>query len=106
MADMAIQVENLGKEGRIGGRQRDYQTIRERVQDMALALFRRAGRPLRGAAHDGSDMDETIRALKDVSLEVRQGEVVGITGRNRAGKTTAWIVSTSSRPARLAGQEG
>jgi len=39
---MAIQVENLGKECRIGGRQRDYQTIRERVQDMALALFRRA----------------------------------------------------------------
>ena len=28
VADMAIQVENLGKEGRIDGRQSDYQTIR------------------------------------------------------------------------------
>lgn len=56
MTDMAIQVENLGKECRLGGRQRDYQTIRERVQDMALALFRRAGGLMRGEAYDASDI--------------------------------------------------
>jgi len=33
-------------------------------------------------------MDETIWALKDVSFEVKQGEVVGIIGRNAAAKTT------------------
>ena len=32
--------------------------------------------------------DETFWALKDVSLEVKQGEVLGLIGRNGAGKTT------------------
>ena len=32
--------------------------------------------------------DETFWALKDVSLEVKEGEVLGLIGRNGAGKTT------------------
>lgn len=59
---MAIQVENLGKECRIGGRQRDYHTTRERVQDVALALLRRAGRLLRGEAYDALDILFAMRA--------------------------------------------
>jgi lipopolysaccharide transport system ATP-binding protein len=32
--------------------------------------------------------DETIWALKDISFEVKAGEVVGIIGRNGTGKST------------------
>jgi len=88
MNDTAIYLEGLGKQYRIGSRQERYRTLRDSLVGAAAAPFRRVGRLLRGQAGGGANPDETIWALKDVSLRIRPGETVGIIGRNGAGKST------------------
>ena len=85
MSEIALQISGLSKRYRIGIREA-YPTIRE-------ALMRAASAPFR-AFHSWSSGDQNgsgpgqIWALKDVDLEVKQGEVIGIIGSNGAGKST------------------
>ncbi|MCB9437113.1 MAG: ABC transporter ATP-binding protein [Anaerolineales bacterium] len=88
MSDIAIRVEGLGKQYRIGGKQEKYKTLRDSIADAFSAPFRRAGQLLKGQAYGAAGLSETIWALKDVSFEVKHGEVLGIIGRNGAGKST------------------
>jgi lipopolysaccharide transport system ATP-binding protein len=86
MSEPIITVENLGKRYHIRHLQRaeNYVALRDVLASklsLPLRWFRRDGR---GPA----DEDEDFWALRDVSFEVRQGEVLGIIGRNGAGKST------------------
>ncbi|MGD8433922.1 MAG: ABC transporter ATP-binding protein, partial [Syntrophobacterales bacterium] len=88
MSDLAIRVDGLSKQYRIGSKQQGYKTLRDTLAATLLSPFRRAQDLLRGQAYGAAELGETIWALKDVSCEIKRGEVVGIIGPNGAGKTT------------------
>jgi lipopolysaccharide transport system ATP-binding protein len=81
---MAVVIETTGLSKRytIGNTAGGYSRLTEDIADAAARLLRR--RP-------GERVEKTARelwALDDVSLEIEEGEIVGVIGRNGAGKTT------------------
>ena len=70
MSNLAIQVDGLGKEYRIGGKQERYRTFRDSLTDAMSAPFKRARSLLRGQAYGAAGLEESIWALNDVSFEV------------------------------------
>ncbi len=84
MSSPIIRVENLGKRYIIGHQRSSYEGFRHVVE----GAIRSPLKWLRSRAEDRAQQREEFWALQDVSVEVKQGEVVGVIGRNGAGKST------------------
>ena len=86
MSEPVIRVENLGKRYVLGqATGGKYQSLRENIVNSVGTTWRRLKASTNG---QGKSVPEEFWALRDISTEIRQGEVVGIIGRNGAGKST------------------
>ena len=89
MSNAIITVENLQTLS-VGHRAKaaDHQTLRDTIVREAGSFTRKALNLVRGKQIVYGDDIEEFWALKNVSFEIKQGEVVGLIGRNGAGKST------------------
>lgn len=86
--DVVLSVENVSKRFRVGRRE-EYYRLSEAMARMVTSLLRRSpGSMATAPAKRQPAATEDFWALKDVSFEVKRGEVLGIIGRNGAGKST------------------
>jgi len=88
MSSIAIKVDGLSKQYRIGKKKEQYETLRDVLCDALTSPFRRARKILQGQSTGAAELDEKIWALKHISFDVAHGEVVGLIGSNGAGKST------------------
>lgn len=72
---VAIKVEHVSKKYLIG-ENKNFPTLRDKLVELPRRIFQ------------GPKKSQEYWALKDVSFEVKKGEVVGVIGRNGAGKST------------------
>jgi lipopolysaccharide transport system ATP-binding protein len=87
MSDIAIKIENLSKKYVIGAK--DDRFLYERIANGFKSLFSR----------NGKEKETEFWALRDINLEIKQGDVVGIIGKNGAGKSTLLkIISRITQP--------
>src|SRR5262245_15166807 len=103
--DPAILVDGLGKRYQLLHGAAGYRTLRETLMDAMTAPLRRFRSP------SATPQSEDFWALRDVAVSIQPGEVVGVVGRNGAGKSTflkllARVTKPSTGRIRLDGRVG
>lgn len=86
MKEVALRVEDVSKLYHIGRRRERHDTLRDLISATVPNPFR--GRGSSSSSRSESEEEEKLWALRNVSLEVKHGEVVGVIGSNGAGKST------------------
>ena len=80
MSDIAVRVTGLGKKYELGAVRQRHDTLRDRLAH--------GWRSLRHSRDTSPAPSTTFWAVRDVSFDVRRGQVLGLIGRNGAGKST------------------
>jgi ABC-type polysaccharide/polyol phosphate transport system ATPase subunit len=91
MSDAVITVEGLSKcylVGHESAQPEHYKVLRDLIAREAHNFVRKASDMLHGRQIIQGDDVEEFWALRDVSFEVKHGEILGIIGSNGAGKST------------------
>jgi len=89
MGDIIIKAENLGKSYIIGHQKQErYTALRDVLVNKAKSFGGKTKQIFKSGHLIPGNETEEFWALKDINLEIKQGDRIGIIGRNGAGKST------------------